>query len=449
VSAEGAGPPPTVVPAVARSRRPRLPQVLDVRQANGLRVLAVHRSGVPRVELRLRVPLVRQGPPDDGTRTRLLAETLLSGTPARSSVDIAQELQRLGADAVASADVEVLVVTGSTLAATLVPFLELVAEAVATATFPAAEVTVERERVAQELRILGNQPGTIAHHALTARLYGRHPYGLPLPSPDAVLRLGASRLRRFHGERVTGRGSTLVLVGDLRPPRAAELVEAAFGRWPPGPPEVRLPAPPPPRRAPVLLVDRAGSVQGNIRLAGPAVARADPAYPSLAAATAVFGGYFASRLWANLRERRGYTYSPSAGVSQRLSASNLAVGADVATEVVGPALLETRYELGRMAESPVEEGELAEAVRYLSGSLALSWQTQAGLASQLSTLSAFGLGIEFLRELPEALSRLTPEDVLEAARRWLAPRHLTTVIVGEAKSIRPQVEALDDVEVQE
>ena len=123
--------------------------------------------------------------------------------------------------------------------------------------------------------------------------------------------------------------------------------------------------------------------------------------------------------------------------------------ADVATEVVGPALLETRYELGRMAESPVEEGELAEAVRYLSGSLALSWQTQAGLASQLSTLSAFGLGIEFLRELPEALSRLTPEDVLEAARRWLAPRHLTTVIVGEAKSIRPQVEALDDVEVQE
>jgi predicted Zn-dependent peptidase len=421
--------------------------VLDVRQANGMRVLAVHRPGVPRVEMRLRVPLVREGPTDDGTRTRLVAETLLSGTPSRSSVEIAEELQRLGADAGASADVEVLAVSGSTLAATLVPFLQLVAEAVTAATFPPTEVAVERERVAQELRIAGSQPGTIAHHALAARLYGRHPYGLPLPSPEAVRRTGPARLRRFHGERVGAQGSTLVLVGDLRPARAAEQVEESFGSWPAGVPAGRLPSPPAPRRGPVLVVDRPGAVQGNIRLGGPAVDRADPGYPSLAAASAVFGGYFASRLWANLRERRGYTYSPSAGVAQRLSASNLVVGADVATEVVGPALLETRYELGRMAESPVEEGELGEAVRYLSGSLALSWQTQAGLASQLSTLSAFGLGIEFLRDMPEALARLTPDDILDAARRWLAPRQLTTVIVGESKSIRAQVEALDEVEV--
>ncbi|HMC52674.1 MAG TPA: insulinase family protein, partial [Acidimicrobiales bacterium] len=203
----------------------------------------------------------------------------------------------------------------------------------------------------------------------------------------------------------------------------------------------------PPREAPILVVDRPGSVQGSIRLAGPAVDRADPGYASLAGATAAFGGYFASRLWANLRERRGYTYSPSAGVTQRRSASHLVVGADVATEVVGPALLEIRYELGRMAESMVEESELGDAVRYLGGSLALSWQTQAGLATQLSALSAFGLGIEFLRDMPDALGRLSRDDVLDAARRWLAPRRLTTVIVGEAEAIRTQVEALDDVEV--
>src|SRR5205807_1248939 len=388
-----------------------------------------------------------QGPADDGTRTRLLAETLLSGTPARSSFALAQDLQRLGADVMASADVETLVVSGSTLSATLGPFLGLVAEAVATATFPADEVLVERQRVAQELRIALSQPGAIAHHALVSRLYGRHPYGLPMPSPDKVSGTGPARLRRFHAERVAARGSTLVMVGDFDPARAVARVEEAFGAWLPGSPPVRLPAPGPPRRGPVLIVDRPGSVQGSIRLGGPAVDRSDPAYPTLAAATAVFGGYFASRLWANLRERRGYTYSPSAGVSQRPSASNLVVGADVATEVVGPALLETRYELGRMAESPVEAGELAEAVRYLSGGLALSWQTQAGLASQLSTLSLFGLGIDFLRDMPEALGRVSADDVLKAARRWMAPQQLTTVIVGQAEAIRAQVEALDDVEV--
>ncbi|HMC52925.1 MAG TPA: pitrilysin family protein, partial [Acidimicrobiales bacterium] len=231
VSGRGAGAPATVVPAVAPSRRPRLPQVLDVSQHNGLRVLVVHRPGVPRVELRLRVPLVRHGPPDSGTRARLVADTLLSGTQDRSSVAIAQELQRLGASVIATADVEVLVVSGSSLAATLVPFLELVAEIVSAATFPPAEVAVERERVAQELRIQASQPGTIAHQALVARLYGRHPYGLPLPDPEAVRRTGAARLRRFHDERVTARGSTLVLVGDLRPARAVDLVERAFGAW--------------------------------------------------------------------------------------------------------------------------------------------------------------------------------------------------------------------------
>jgi len=447
VSAERAAGPPVTVPAVAPSRRPRLPRVHDVVQDNGLRVLAVRRPGVPRAEMRLRVPLVRQGPADDGTRTRLLAETLLSGTPARSSFALAQDLQRLGADVMASADVETLVVSGSTLSATLGPFLGLVAEAVATATFPADEVLVERQRVAQELRIALSQPGTIAHHALVSRLYGRHPYGLPMPSPDKVSGTGPARLRRFHAERVAARGSTLVMVGDFDPARAVARVEEAFGAWLPGSPPVRLPAPGPPRRGPVLIVDRPGSVQGSIRLGGPAVDRSDPAYPTLAAATAVFGGYFASRLWANLRERRGYTYSPSAGVSQRPSASNLVVGADVATEVVGPALLETRYELGRMAESLVEGAELGEAVRYLSGGLALSWQTQAGLASQLSTLSAFGLGIDFLRDMPQALARVSADDVLQAARRWLAPRQLTTVIVGQAEAIRAQVEALDDVEM--
>ena len=357
MSAESDAGPPVTVPAVAPSRRPRLPRVHDVVQDNGLRVLAVRRPGVPRAEMRLRVPLVRQGPADDGTRTRLLAETLLSGTPARSSFALAQDLQRLGADVMASADVETLVVSGSTLSATLGPFLGLVAEAVATATFPADEVLVERQRVAQELRIALSQPGTIAHHALVSRLYGRHPYGLPMPSPDKVSGTGPARLRRFHAERVAARGSTLVMVGDFDPARAVARVEEAFGAWLPGSPPVRLPAPGPPRRGPVLIVDRPGSVQGSIRLGGPAVDRSDPAYPTLAAATAVFGGYFASRLWANLRERRGYTYSPSAGVSQRPSASNLVVGADVATEVVGPALLETRYELGRMAESLVEEAE--------------------------------------------------------------------------------------------
>src|ERR671927_1433283 len=105
----------------------------------------------------------------------------------------------------------------------------------------------------------------------------------------------------------------------------------------------------------------------------------------------VFGGYFSSRLVENIRERRGYTYSPRSAVEHLLAGSSFLVEADVATGVTGPALLETLYELGRMALTPVTEAELDAARRYLLGSLALRTATHAGLASTLSSL--FGAGL--------------------------------------------------------
>src|ERR671927_442353 len=105
----------------------------------------------------------------------------------------------------------------------------------------------------------------------------------------------------------------------------------------------------------------------------------------------VFGGYFSSRLVENIRERRGYTYSPRSSVEHQVAGSSFLVEADVATEVTAPALLETWYELGRMALTPVTEAELEGARRYVLGSMALSTATHAGLASTLSALVGAGL----------------------------------------------------------
>jgi predicted Zn-dependent peptidase len=161
----------------------------------------------------------------------------------------------------------------------------------------------------------------------------------------------------------------------------------------------------------------------------------------------VFGGYFSSRLVENIRERRGYTYSPRSSVEHLMAGSSFTVDADVATSVTGPALLETWYELGRMALVPVTEAELESARRYLLGTLALGTATHAGLASTLSALFGAGLSAEWLADHQRALATVGIDEVTEASRRWLSPAGLTAVVVGDADEAADQLRALGPVEV--
>jgi predicted Zn-dependent peptidase len=437
-----------IVPEVPPLKGIRLPAVAERTLGNGLRLLAARRSGVPRLEARLLIPSARDGKAPEPARARVFGRTLLAGTTNRSSVDIAQELQRLGGNLDAGVDAEDFVVYGSTLSSELPRFLALLSEVLTEATHPNDEVALQRDVAAQEVTLALSQPATVARQALLARLFGSHPYGQGLPPAEDVAAVKAGQLRKLGAKRLRPEGSILVLVGDVPPNRALDLAEAAFASWEGGGGTPGLPAPALSTPAPTLLVDRPGAVQTNIRIGGPAIGRTDPDYPKLALANLVFGGYFVSRLVDNIREKRGYTYSPGSGVTQNRVASYFSVQADVGTEVTGPALVEIRYELNRMLAGPIDEAELLSAKRYLSGTSSMAIQTQSGLAGYLGTLAVSGLPVEYLRDFPAAVDALTEDDVIEASRRYLDPRRLDTVLVGDASVIRSAVEAFDDVELQ-
>jgi predicted Zn-dependent peptidase len=161
----------------------------------------------------------------------------------------------------------------------------------------------------------------------------------------------------------------------------------------------------------------------------------------------IFGGYFSSRLVENIRERRGYTYSPRSSVDHQTAGSSFLVEADVATDVSGAALLETWYELGRMALTAVTDAELDAARRYILGSMALSTATHAGLASTLSALVGSGLPVDWLAEHQRALAAVTVDEVQEVSRRYLAASALSAVVVGDAEPVAGQLRALAPVRV--
>lgn len=437
-----------VIPEVGRLRLAKLPKLVEHTLDNGLTVIAARRPTVPLVEVRLRVPTARGGRAGDGAVERLMSEGVLAGTASRDAVGIAAELQGLGASLGVSAGIEQILLSGSVLSANLGPFLDLVADILLRATYPAGEVEVHRGRVIQELSIARSQPGAIASEAVAGRLYPGHPYGRPMPDPDSVAAVAPAAVRRFHRDRVSPAGSHLLVVGDVRPAKLFAAVEHALGDWTPGRGiTAPIPEPAPPAIQPVLVVHRPGAVQTSIRMAGVASRRHDDDHPALTVAHTVLGGGFSSRLNRNLREDKGFTYGAACGVDHRLSAAHLVVQADVATAVTGPALAEIHHELARMVTAPMTSDELVAAQRFRNGQLALAIQSQLGFASQLAALLPHGLGVEYLKALPGAIDAVDIDSALVAARRYLAPSRLLTVLVGDADAVVPQVEPLAPVEV--
>ncbi|MEU4559735.1 pitrilysin family protein [Actinoplanes sp. NPDC023936] len=419
-----------------------LPREAERRLSNGLTVIAIRRSAVPLVELRLRIPFGR-APLAPAT---LLSQALFTGTSALSSIDIAAELQAVGGSLAAGLDPDRLLISGNALAAGLDRTLELLAGVLTDATYPAEEVATERERLVDGIQVALSQPAHLVRVALLKRIYDTHPYAVQTPTPDEIRAVDPAGLRELHAERVRPAGATLVLVGDIDPDRAIDVAEKVLGGWTGSAPDGVIPPTPEIRTGPLLLVDRPGSVQSSLRLALPGITRTDPDYAAFTVANLIFGGYFSSRWVENIREDKGYTYGSHSVVEHYVAGSTWQGAAEVATEVTGPSLLETLYELGRIASLPPGEEELEQARRYALGTLRLGMSTQSGLAGLASVYAGFGLRLEHLREHSEAIAAVTREEVFAAGARYLAPSRAVTVVLGDADKIESQLSVLTAVE---
>jgi len=420
----------------------KLPKQAERKLTSGLTVIAIRRPAVPLVEMRLRVPFGRA----PLARATLLSQALFTGTETMSSIDIAAELQAVGGGLSAGLDPDRLLVSGTSLASGMDRMLEILAAVLTNPTYPGEEVATERDRLVDHIQVAQTQPAHLARTALLRRMYGRHPYAVQTPEPEQVRGVRPAQLRALHADRLRPDGAVLVLVGDLSPEKAIDAAEKALSGWIGQSRDGNLPPTPALEPGPLRLVDRPGAVQSSLRMALPAVSRTDADYAALQLANMVFGGYFSSRWVENIREDKGYTYGPHSSIEHFVAGSALVVAAEVATEVTGPAMLETLYELGRIASLPPGEEELEQARRYALGTLRLSMSTQAGLAGLASIYASFGLRLDYLREHSAGLAAATREQVTEAAARYLAPSRAVTVVLGDADRVETPLAALTAVE---
>lgn len=437
---------PRPLPPLGAPRTPSAPSAVDTVLDSGLRVIAVRRPAVPMVELHLEIPFggtQRTHP----ARAEVLAMTLLRGTPRRNRFDIDKALAAVGGDLSAGVDPEHLSVSGSALASGLDAVLDVLGDALTSASYATAEVARERDRLVERLTMNRSQPHVIAREALQRRRYGNHPFAREWPEVDDVAGVTPAAVRALHRRAVVPGGAVLVLVGDILPASAVETVATALADWRSDHPATALAALPELIGGDLQLVHREGAVQSQLRLSAQAVSRTHERYPALQVANLVFGGYFSSRWVENIREAKGYTYAAHCGFEFTQHGATLIAEADTASEVTAAALLETRYELGRLVVVPPDDSEVDSAREYAIGSLTIATASQRGLAGHLTTLATLGLDLDWLLSHTSRLRTVTTGQVAEAAAEFFAPTRFTGVVVGDGKRLADSLAALGGVEL--
>lgn len=427
---------PLPVPAIAKSTLP-----------NGLAVWLVKRPGFPKVSA---VLVVRGGRAADPAGmegvSQLLASTLSEGTAKKTSRQVAEELQSIGGDLSVSASPDAVYLSAGALATGVDRLLDLVGAVALTPAFPAAEVELAKENALQELEAAEATPEYLAGKAFAEAVYGSHPYRVVQASRETIGKTTPELLRREHARRFRPDRALLVVAGDLDEAAVQASVAKSFGAWKgAGEPLPEAPPSPGARAREIRLVDRPGSVQSTVVSGRPGPEVSDPDWYDVVVANTIYADAFGSRLVRNIREEKGYTYSPSGDFTTRRAGSLLEMQADVRNEVTAATLLEVFYELDRLAATKPTPDELAGAKRYQGGLYLLRNQIQGAVAGTLARNWVNGLPPEALGEFVTKVNAVTAEGVRAAGRKHFLSGTQTVVVVGDAKEVRPQLELFGTV----
>jgi zinc protease len=438
----------SVVPALAPERQVTWPKRQRTRLSNGLEVILVESHAIPKFHGELYFRSGNAAAIDRGVGLAEMTATVVrTGTTKRASRQIEEDLRGLGADLSSSAGSDSCAIGFAGLADHAEPLLEMVNELAREAAFPGAEFERERRQKLEEVKLARTEPGFLASERLRKVLFGAHPYGVVSPSEEQVAAYQREQLVSLYRDFYTPENAFLLLVGDFEPEAMLRSIEKVFGAWRGAKPQASVyPAPANPRGRQVHLVHVPGAVQTQILAGCHAITRKNPDWIRLGLTNSLYGGAFNSRLVMNIREDKGYTYSPRSGVNPLRQYGYFSVSAAVRNDVVAASLTEIFYEMDKLRSVPVPEPELLDAQNYLSGIFSMGLATQSGLLGQIAVVALNELPDDYLETYRQKVRALTPVDLLEAARKYLDSANMQIVVVGDRTQIESQARLFGDLQ---
>lgn len=418
-----------------------IPQFAETRLANGLRIVIVEDRRLPLVSFRLSFSSGDASDPADlPGLTDMMTALLNEGTESRTSLQIAEEVERLGATLSAGANSDYTTIAASSLSTYSDQILELMADVALHPSFPENEIELTRENAKQMLIQQRAQPTFLSSERVASVIFGQHPYAVISPTPASLDAMTRDILLNFQRSMLIPGNAVMIVVGNVVRDTVIERINHLFERWEQRPaPDTSFAAPPVRTARTAYVVDRPGSAQSNIVIANLAIKRTSPDFFPMLVLNTILGANASSRLFMNLREEKGYTYGAYSSLDARRVLGTFRATAEVRTPVTGASLKEFFYELERIRDEDVSDKEIADAKSYLTGVFPLRIETQEGLVDQLVQIKMMGLPPDYLQIYRDRISAVTVADIRRVARQYVTPDKAAVVVVGDAAAILDQI----------
>lgn len=413
---------------------------------NGLEVTFVDFGIVPKVTISV---VVEAGNKNEGSNTWLsdmMAELMKEGTASRSALDIVVEAADMGGSLNIGVGLDQTSLSMDVLSNYGDEAIQLLADVVRNPAFPEGELDRIKQNFLRNLSVSLTQSRTVASEAFLGLLYGAdHPYGNILPEAAQVEGYTLEEIRVFFEENFGAARTRIYVVGRFDKAEMEAAIRAAFGDWKAGP--ARLDFPPTMTSAlRVKLIDRPGSEQSTIYLGLPVINVDHEDYVAFRVMHTMLGGSFSSRITKNIREEKGYTYSPRASITRRKGVAHWTQVADVTTDVTGPALHEIFYEIRNLQENPPGAAEVNKVQNYLAGIFVLQNGSRGGIIGQLAALDLQGLDATYLNSFVANVLAVEDSQMSELATSQLPLGQMTLVVVGDLSLVEQQIRDLPELE---
>lgn len=424
-----------------------LPAIEKQKLSNGLEVWMVKQTELPIVSMNMVLKSGGTLDPGDKSGVSAMTSSLLDdGTKTRSAIEIANQLQSIGASVGTGSGWDSANISMASLTKNLDQALDIFSDITLNPTFPDEELTKYRSRLLTAFVQRKALPNAISDLVYNKLLYGKnHPYAKQLTG-DAVSVKGITRddIVSFYEANYRPNNAVLIVVGDVESKTLMPKLEKTFGAWKKGDVKLIDVAEAPMLEKPgIYIVDKPGAAQSVIAIGQVGVARNSPDYFPLQVMNSLLGGQFSSRINLNLREDKGYTYGARTGYAYRRGAGPFTASADVQTEVTKESVVEFLKELrGVRGEIPVTPAELDYNKQSLIRRYPQGFETVGQISAQLSNLVVYNLPDSYFNDYIPKVNAVTVVDVNRVANKYLTPDKMAILVVGDRKVIEPKLKEL-------
>jgi zinc protease len=416
-----------------------LPPKREFTLANGMKVTFVPFGTIPKVSV---YTDVRTGRIDEGSSEVALSdvtgEMMREGTTTRTATQVAEQVAGMGGELTVTVADDWTRVGGAVLSERGPDMVGLVADLLRNPRFPESELGRVVANKAREVAIAKSQPQSVAQEQFVKTIYGDHPYGRLFPTDTMLKSYTIAQVRNFYGRNYGAARAHLFVVGVFDAPSVERAVRASFESWAPGGAPTMKP-PTPHTGHSVTLLDRPNAPQSTIMVGLPTPDPSAKDFTALEVTDALLGGTFGSRVTTNIREQKGYTYSPYSYLGTHRHQAYWVQQADVTTKFTGASLKEIFGEIDRLQKEAPGTTELDGIKNNMIGIFTLRNASRGGIVNQLAEADLQGLGDDYLSGYVKRVMAVSPAEVQRITATYLTPDRMTLVVVGDKATVAEQL----------